>query len=74
MKKNQKHNILVKCGSIECQTQHVILFIANLCVDLLFHLQMLSVQSPGYAGMERFGVDAGLGSPPNHRYVLITQF
>ncbi|XP_031626046.1 putative protein TPRXL [Contarinia nasturtii] len=27
---------------------------------------MISVQS-GYAGMERFGVDVGLGSPPNHR-------
>lgn len=31
-----------------------------------FQLQMISVQS-GYAGMERFGVDVGLGSPPNHR-------
>lgn len=29
---------------------------------------MISVQSV-YAGMERFGVEVGLASPPNHRYV-----
>lgn len=45
----------------------------NLLIDSVFlncyfyPFQMISVQSPGYAGMERFGVDVGLGSPPNHR-------